>query len=91
MTTKDIAKAQIYFIGKGGEILIGETADPITLQFIASTVQFRHSRRKQVCNDGTKRHRKANVRQTENATGRDKSSLVSNYTPNEKKRPKTRI
>ena len=33
MTTKDIAKAQIYFIGKGGEILIGETADPITLQF----------------------------------------------------------
>ena len=40
MTTKDIAKAQIYFIGKGGEILIGETADPITLQFIASTVQF---------------------------------------------------
>ncbi len=40
MTTKDIAKAQIYFIGKGGEILIGETADPITLQFISSTARF---------------------------------------------------
>lgn len=40
MTTKDIAKTQIYFIGKGGEILICETADPIMLQIIASTVQL---------------------------------------------------
>lgn len=40
MTTKDIAKAQIYFIGKNGEILIGETTDEMILQVIASNVQF---------------------------------------------------
>ena len=40
MTTADIAKAQIYLIGKDGKILVGCTTDQFLLQIIASYVRF---------------------------------------------------